>query len=317
MVHGHDKTLNTTAPIPKNFCSSSNSQQCYQHQLSNCSNLSDSSIRDQVVAAGIYSASPQSISNDNPMTDWLGPRGKKYRPLERARAAMAVNRDHSTVAQQQQQPQSQQPPSQFNNPYGDPRGLCYNESVPTAPYSSGQSLDSSGHQQYVATASPPTQMLYASSPVHSLPPKGKIHSLIREESRGIPIPGRTQSHDDIHLLGGNSPRSPGSGRYSPSKFIICGSPGSPPMIHYGTPMAQVVHNANIYNNNTHSSHNNSQTASPLSSSVPTGGGVNMNRLALKLTQTNKKNTIFKTWIAQYYNYNFVVCMCSQIQPWHS
>lgn len=292
MVFGHDNTLNTTALIPNNFCSSSNSQQCYQHQLSNCSNLSDSSIRDQVVAGGIYSASPQSMSNDNPMTDWLGPRGKKYRPLERARAAMAMaNRDHSTVAQpQQQQPQSPQPPSQFNNPYGEPRGLCRIESAPAAPYSSGQSLDSAGHQQYVAAAaSPPTQMLYASSPVHSLPPKGKIHSLIREESRGIPIPGRTQSHDDIHLLGGNSPRSPGSGRYSPSKFIICGSPGSPPMIHYGQPMAQVVHNANNYTSNTHSSQNNSQTASPLSSSVPTGGGVGIHRLALKLTQTKQTN----------------------------
>lgn len=112
--------------------------------------------------------------------------------------------------------------------------------------------------------SSPAMMLTA-----QLPPKGKIQSLKREESHGIPIPGRAQSHDDIHLL--SSPRSPASGRYSPSKFIICGSTGSPPTHHYGQTVPSVtnsVTNSSVY----------SYSASPLSSSVPTGGGIGIHRL---------------------------------------
>lgn len=117
----------------------------------------------------------------------------------------------------------------------------------------------------------------------NLPPKGKIHSLIREESRAIPIPGRAQSHDDIRMLRGTPPKSPG--RYSPSRYIICGSPGSPPIGHYGPQLiagagGSASRNAFSY----------SQVVSPLSSSVPTGGG-GSNRLAnwkCPLSHTKKK-----------------------------
>lgn len=149
-------------------------------------------------------------------------------------------------------------------------------------YVSGHSLHSVAHHQQKLTQQlhHEQQQMYdmastSTSPsrIPNLPPKGKIHSLICEESRGIPIPGRTQSHDDIHQLGGNSPRSPGSGRYSPSKFIICrGTPNSPPIVHYDQPMM---------NENNIAIRSNSQTILPLSSSVPIGGGcVGIHRLAL-------------------------------------
>lgn len=113
---------------------------------------------------------------------------------------------------------------------------------------------------------------YTPSPLmtsSNLPPKGKVHSLKRE-SHGIPIPGRAQSHDDIHMF--SSPPSSASGRYSPSKFIICNSPGSPPAHHYGQAMPSASRNVT-------NSSGCSYSASPLSSSVPTGGGVDMHRLA--------------------------------------
>lgn len=118
----------------------------------------------------------------------------------------------------------------------------------------------------------------------NLPPKGKIHSLIREESRAIPIPGRAQSHDDIRMLRGTPPKSPG--RYSPSRYIICGSPGSPPIGHYGPPHLITGAGGSVSSN----AFSYSQVVSPLSSSVPTGGG-GSNRLAnwkCPLTYTNQK-----------------------------
>lgn len=122
----------------------------------------------------------------------------------------------------------------------------------------------------------------------NLPPKGKIHSLIREESRAIPIPGRAQSHDDIRMLRGTPPRSPASGRYSPSRYIICGSPGSPPIGHYGPHLI-----AGAGSSGSSNAFSYSQVVSPLSSSVPTGGG-GSNRLAnwkCPLTKQKKKTKI--------------------------
>lgn len=99
---------------------------------------------------------------------------------------------------------------------------------------------------------------------------GTIKPLIhRQESSSIPIPGRAQSHDDIHLIS-NSPRyesfSPNSSRY-----ISYDSPGSSPFTQYGSQLRA---------GRTVASRAISRTESPLSSSVPTiGSGIVDHRLA--------------------------------------
>lgn len=109
------------------------------------------------------------------------------------------------------------------------------------------------------------------------PLKGVIPTLMREESHSIPIPGRTQSHDDIRMIGVASHNNScfGSPRtnycfspispMSPTGHYTCNSPTnlSPPINYYsgnqlhvgGTMVARRAL---------------SRATSPLSHSVPTG-----------------------------------------------
>lgn len=122
------------------------------------------------------------------------------------------------------------------------------------------------HQSAQASSSYTTQSL-------TTPMKGIIPKLQQEESKGIPIPGRAQSHDDIRMLGTgmgsaygspnsnycispNSPRGQYMYSYSPSSS---GLNASPPMNYgsYSTSGGITVARRAL-----------SRAASPLSSSVP-------------------------------------------------
>lgn len=125
----------------------------------------------------------------------------------------------------------------------------------------------SGGELYAATHSP------MSNKTTSLttPIKGIIPKLQRQESQGIPIPGRAQSHDDIRFIGsgysspgsnyGISPMSPRH-MYGSSPIGFNGGNSSPPISCYGSPYLGT-------GNVTVARRALSRATSPLSSSVPT------------------------------------------------
>lgn len=95
------------------------------------------------------------------------------------------------------------------------------------------------------------------------PIKGIIPKLQREESERIPIPGRAQSHDDIHMLG------TGSGYNTPNSNY-CISPNSPrgQYMYGSSPMGSNL-SPPIRGGFTAARRALSRATSPLSSSVPT------------------------------------------------
>lgn len=104
------------------------------------------------------------------------------------------------------------------------------------------------------------------------PLKGVIPMLKREETQSIPIPGRTQSHDDIRMFGvdGSNSRggSPRPNYYfapiSPTGQYTCNSPTnfSPPITNYGGNQQLHVGGAMVARRAL------SRAVSPLSHSVP-------------------------------------------------
>lgn len=123
-----------------------------------------------------------------------------------------------------------------------------------------------------AGSQPPSSPIYTTQSLTS-PIKGIIPRLQREESEVIPIPGRAQSHDDIRMLGtGSGYNSPNSNYcISPNsprgQYMYSCSPvglnSSPPINYSGSP------NKGGY---TIARRALSRATSPLSSSVPGGGG---------------------------------------------
>lgn len=159
------------------------------------------------------------------------------------------------------------------------------------------SMSSSASQlpQYQASSSPPTiTESYYTTQSLTTPIKGIIPKLQHEESKGIPIPGRAQSHDDIRMLGapsssygspnsnyGVSPNSPRGSQYmygcSPNSSS--GFNASPPIRNtYGSYASTTAISGSVsgggvgsgsgMGNNMTARRAISRAASPLSSSVP-------------------------------------------------
>lgn len=146
--------------------------------------------------------------------------------------------------------------------------------------------------QYQAASSPPTiTESYYTTQSLTTPLKGIIPQLQHEESKGIPIPGRAQSHEDIRMLGaagssygsptssyGLSPNSPrGQYMYGSSPNNTVGGGGfnaSPPIrSQYGsyastTAISGSGGNSSGMGNNMTARRAISRAASPLSNSVP-------------------------------------------------
>lgn len=129
-------------------------------------------------------------------------------------------------------------------------------------------INSNNAQQQNQTQSNP--LSYTTQSL-TTPMKGIIPKLQHEETKGIPIPGRAQSHDDIRMLGtgsaygspnsnyGISPNSPRSQYFYGSSPNSSGLNASPP-INYGS--YTTTGGMNIARRAL------SRAASPLSSSVP-------------------------------------------------
>lgn len=167
--------------------------------------------------------------------------------------------------------------------------VCNTHELP--PYASAsnyvaQSMDSS---MYRAGSQPAPSSSYTTQSL-TTPIKGIIPKLQREESEGIPIPGRAQSHDDIRMLG------TGSGYNSPNSNY-CISPNSPRgQFMYGcSPMGMNSSPPINYNNSYLSTRGGvtvarralSRATSPLSSSVPSNSYItNAQKIS---SSTNNRN----------------------------
>lgn len=139
------------------------------------------------------------------------------------------------------------------------------------------------HQQ--PSSSPPTiTESYYTTQSLTTPMKGIIPKLQHEESKGIPIPGRAQSHDDIRMLGAESSYGSPNSNYglSPNsprgQYMYGGSPNStgfnasPPNRSacgsYSSTSAISGSGGGGVGNNMTARRAISRAASPLSSSVP-------------------------------------------------
>lgn len=154
--------------------------------------------------------------------------------------------------------------------------------------SSVSNISSSASQlaQYQASSSPPTiTESYYTTQSLTTPIKGIIPKLQHEESKGIPIPGRAQSHDDIRMLGaasssygspnsnyGLSPNSPRGQYMYGSSPNSSGFNASPPIRStygsYASTNAISGSGGGGMGNNVTARRAISRAASPLSNSVP-------------------------------------------------
>lgn len=180
-------------------------------------------------------------------------------------------------------------------------GIAQNLVQRTGSFSSNSNISSSASHlpQYQASSSPPTitESYYTTQSLTTPIIKGIIPQLQHEESKGIPIPGRAQSHDDIRMLGaasssygspssnyGLSPNSP-RGQYmygsSPNSGVGGGAGGcdtfnaSPPIRNtYGSYASTTAISgsgsgcSSGMGNNMTARRAISRAASPLSNSVP-------------------------------------------------
>lgn len=151
------------------------------------------------------------------------------------------------------------------NPLENPTNLATTSTLPSA-YSTSSFIahNSMAPYSYRSDAAQPSSYTTQSL---TIPIKGIIPKLQREESDVIPIPGRAQSHDDIRMVSsGYSTPSYGVSPNSPrSQYMYGCSPNMPysssPPINSGSPVAKggiAVARRQL-----------SRATSPLSSSVPT------------------------------------------------
>lgn len=217
--------------------------------------------------------------------------------------------------------------------------------IQRASNSSYSNISSSASQlpQYQAASSPPTiTESYYTTQSLTTPMKGIIPQLQHEESKGIPIPGRAQSHDDIRMLGaagssygsppsnyGLSPNSP-RGQYmygsSPNSAVGVGDSfnASPPIRStYGsyastTAISGSGGNSGMGNNMT-ARRAISRAASPLSNSVPSNintTGIMASR-ASPSTSNSRYIAVSKNCSRSEQNVPFFICQKSSIRSHHT
>lgn len=211
-------------------------------------------------------------------------------------------------------------------------------------HSSNSNISSSASRlpQYQASPSPPTiTESYYTTQSLTTPIKGIIPQLQHEESKGIPIPGRAQSHDDIRMLGAagssygsptsnyglspNSPRDQYLYGSSPTGGVGGGSFNASPPIRsaYGSYASTTA----ISGSGSHSGMGNNMTArraisraaSPLSNSVPCNintTGIMASR-ASPSTSNSRYIAVSKNCSRSDQNVPFFICPKTAIRPHHS